>query len=94
MAKRLLSALLALCMGITLFPTAVIASAADPITVDDFSVPTYISTGNEDDTDSEDVTEPSNPDPYANISSNTSDETALRNAIQRQLHSRVRTMDV
>lgn len=81
MAKRLLSALLALCMGITLFPTAVIASAADPITVDDFSVPTYISTGNEDDTDSEDVTEPSNPDPYANISSNISDETALRNAI-------------
>lgn len=77
MAKRLLSALLALCMGITLFPTAVIASAADPITVDDFSVPTYISTGDEDDTDSEDVTEPSNPDSYSNIS----DETALRNAI-------------
>lgn len=77
MAKRLLSALLALCMGITLFPTAVIASAADPITVDDFSVPTYISTGDEDDTDSEDVTESSNPDSYSNIST----EAALRNAI-------------
>lgn len=84
MAKRLLSALLALCMGITLFPTAVIASAADPITVDDFSVPTYISTGDEDDTDSEDVTEPSNPDSYSNISTETiSTEAELIDAINK-----------
>lgn len=84
MAKRLLSALLALCMGITLFPTAVIASAADPITVDDFSVSTYISTGDEDDTDSEDVTEPSNPDSYSNISTETiSTEAELIDAINK-----------